>query len=87
MKPTLVVFPWSDEVFSKFAHLLVDHGAFTPVEMQRRLRSAYPAATVHARELSGEPVEIWYVYRDGRWLPDGGRDERATQVRRGERDG
>ena len=33
-----------------------------------RLAVDYPAVTVHRRELSGEPLEVWYVYRDGHWL-------------------
>src|SRR4051812_7941446 len=67
MKPTLVVNPAGDRVFASFAAMLVEHGSATIQELERRLRSIYPNAAVHARELVGEPTVIWYVYRDGRW--------------------
>ena len=41
--------------------------AMSPLHLQRHLRLIYPSAVVHRRELSGELVEIWYVYRDGSW--------------------
>jgi len=67
MKPTLVVNPSSDRVFATFAAMLADHGASTIEDLQRRLRTVYPEAAVHARELVGERFVMWYVYRDGRW--------------------
>jgi len=36
--------------------------------LQRRLRDRFPRAIVRPRELAGERLEIWYVYRDGRWI-------------------
>jgi hypothetical protein len=71
MKPTLVVNPANDRVFAAFAALLVDHGAATTAELERRLRAVYPVAVVHARLLVGEPLVIWYVYREGRWVDTG----------------
>ena len=67
MKPILVVNPADDGVFAAFAQALLDHGAATVAELERRLRSVYPGTVVHVRELVAEPVLIWYVYRDGRW--------------------
>jgi hypothetical protein len=67
MRPTLVVNPHDDEVFVAYAELLLDHGVVSAAELERRLRTVYPRTAVHERELSGEPVPVWYVYRDGRW--------------------
>jgi hypothetical protein len=67
MKPTLIVNPTDDEIFGAYADLLVEHGAVSVEDLERRLRTVYPRATVHARDLSGESVLIWYVYRDGAW--------------------
>ena len=71
MKPTLVVNPAYDGVFAAYAQVLVDHGAASSDELERRVRTVYPRAVVHARELAAEPVLIWYVYRDGHWVPTG----------------
>ena len=67
-RPILVVNPSDDEVFGVFARALVNHGAATTDELERRLRPLYARAVVHARELSSEPFVIWYVYRDGQWI-------------------
>jgi hypothetical protein len=68
LKPTLVVNPASDRVFADFTEMLVDHGADSPQELASRLRSVYPQATVHRRDLTGETQIVWYVYRDGHWV-------------------
>ncbi|HSK52410.1 MAG TPA: hypothetical protein VLA44_06605 [Clostridia bacterium] len=68
MRPTLIVNPPTDEVFSRYAETLVDHGAVSTSELERRLRGMYPNAAVHAREIAQEPLVIWYVYREGRWV-------------------
>ncbi|MEZ4596638.1 MAG: hypothetical protein R3C32_07215 [Chloroflexota bacterium] len=39
-----------------------------PRHAEAMLRRAYPQAEVRPRSLSGETVEVWYVYRDGRWV-------------------
>jgi hypothetical protein len=80
MKPTLVVNPADDGVFAAFAHVLVHDGAASIGELERRLRATYPQAAVHARELAGEPIVIWYVYRDGHWI-----DSRPVTKRSGAR--
>jgi hypothetical protein len=68
VNPILVVNPPNDDVFGAFAQVLVDHGASSIGELERRLRPIYSKAVVHARELSSEPFVIWYVYRDGHWV-------------------
>jgi hypothetical protein len=68
MKPILVTNPARDHVFAAFARMLVDHGAASIEDLERRLRGVYPWAAVHARGLAAETVVIWYVYRDGHWV-------------------
>ena len=68
MDPILVTNPADDDLFRDFARTLVDHGAETADELQRRLRVVYPDAVVHARELANEPILMWYAYRDGHWI-------------------
>jgi hypothetical protein len=81
VRPTLIVNPASDEVFSKYAETLLDHGAVSTGELERRLQAMYPNAAVHAREIAQEPLVIWYVYREGRWIAP------AAAERQGEPDG
>jgi hypothetical protein len=68
MRPALVVNPSSDAVFADRAQLIADDGVTSATEFERRLRFAYPSAVVHKRLLSGEPVPILYLYRDGHWV-------------------
>jgi hypothetical protein len=71
IRPILVVNPADDDVFGDFAEVLVNGGASSTGELERRLRPVYSRAVVHARELSSEPFVIWYVYREGRWVNPG----------------
>jgi hypothetical protein len=83
MKPTLVVNPAGDDVFAAFAEVLV-HDAMSTAELERRLHAVYPRAAVHARELAGESIIVWYVYRDGHWVlprPGTGSGARANDAR------
>jgi hypothetical protein len=42
----------------------------------------YPRAAVHARDLAGELIPVWYVYRDGHWTdPRLGRSLTEDEVR------
>jgi len=43
--------------------------AATPADLQQALRTHHPRAVVHQRELEGERAVVWYVYREGRWIP------------------
>ncbi len=87
-RPTLVTNPADDRVFSEFAETVVEHGVPSAEELEERLRAVYPAATVHRRELAGEPWLVWYVYRDGHWVRSereastGARDTDAESTRR-----
>jgi hypothetical protein len=72
MRPTLVTNPADDEAFATVAARLVADGVEGIDEFERRLRTVYPRAAVHARLLSGETLVVWYVYRDGHWVNAGG---------------
>jgi hypothetical protein len=65
-RPTLIVNPIGDRAFSDFANSLLAV-ASSVVELETLLRARYPHAVVHPRELSGERILVWYVYRDGHW--------------------
>jgi hypothetical protein len=66
-RPTLIVNPVADQEFSGFANAQLD-AVQTAAQLEALLRVRYPEAVVHARELSGERILVWYVYREGRWL-------------------
>jgi hypothetical protein len=70
--PTLVLNPPDDDAFRSYALGLVEDGIGAPSALEERLRQRYPAAIVRPRELAGEQAQIWYVYRDGRWVRSGG---------------
>jgi len=65
----IIVNPASDSELAEIARGLVAEGDWTPETLQANLRLTYPKVVVHRRELSGEQVDIYYVYRDGRWIP------------------
>jgi hypothetical protein len=78
VRPTLIVNPITDHDFVSAAERLVDDGAATVEALEAGLRVRYPRAVVRERELSGEQVSVWYVYRDGRWT-----NARAAEQRQG----
>jgi hypothetical protein len=67
-KPSLVSNPSDDATFAAHVDRLVERGAASPPELERGLRDVYPRATVHQRELAGERILVWYVYREGHWV-------------------
>ena len=67
-KPRLVTNPANDDVFAAYVETLVEHGAASTPDLERRLREVYPRATVHDRALAGERLVVWYVYREGHWV-------------------
>jgi hypothetical protein len=68
-QPALVTNPRSDRVLRELAETLVRDGATTPSALAARLRDRYPRVVVRQRDLSHEPLTIWYVYREGSWIP------------------
>ena len=69
MTPTLMINPRSDHLLTERAEALVLDGAHTPAELQAGLRDSYPHVIVRERSLSHEAVVVWYVYREGSWVP------------------
>jgi hypothetical protein len=66
-RPDIRSFPSADEAFAREVRTTAAAGgAAAPEELQRMLRSRFPRAIVHQRELSGEARPTWYVFRDGR---------------------
>ena len=72
MAPTLILNPRHDARFVAVAEAIVTDGVDPPVALQERLRQDYPHVVVRPRELTGESFTIWYVYRDGHWVPGPG---------------
>jgi hypothetical protein len=84
MRPRLVINPSTDADFVALAELIVEGGSTSTDEFERRLRVDYPRAVVRARQLADELILIWYVYRDGRWIPpDAGGDVTGGGARNG----
>jgi hypothetical protein len=69
--PTLVLNPVDDDEFRGVAQKAVAAGAIVPSALQRAIRQRYSRSIVRPRDLAGERAEIWYVYRDGRWVRSG----------------
>src|SRR5438445_7265150 len=89
VRPTLVVNRHDGGVFEEYAETVVAHGVGLMADLEMRLRTVYPNGTVHARELGGELLTVWYVYRDGHWVASepgpsdsGVRDKDAEPTRR-----
>ncbi len=69
VRPVLIMNPRDDHEFVERARAAVADGAADPAALADQLRVWYPAVIVRPRELSSEPVVVWYVYRDGHWIP------------------
>lgn len=74
MHRVLVINPRSDQHFVARAEEAATDAA-TAEELQGRLRVDYPRAVVRLRQISGESDLVWYVYREGRWVPPEGATE------------
>ena len=69
-QPFLVVNPATDRAFREFAEqaaVTLEHAA-PPADLERKLRARYPRAVARARDLHGEVLRVWYVYREGYWV-------------------
>ena len=65
---TFVVNPRSDDGF--VARVEAEGpAAASAAALQAALRANYPKAVVRPRQLEGEREEVWYVYREGTWVP------------------
>ena len=66
--PTIIINPRDDGRFGELLDRSLLTGVESPDALERLLREVYPRAVVRRRELAGEQVEVWYVYREGRWV-------------------
>jgi hypothetical protein len=73
-RPILVTNPARDHGFRDAAEAALSDGQSTG-DLQIILRRVYPSAVVRARDLTGERPVVWYVYRDGHWVRDHGREQ------------
>ncbi|HEX3264123.1 MAG TPA: hypothetical protein VHR16_00520 [Candidatus Limnocylindrales bacterium] len=86
MEPTprlaaLVLNPTSDEAFRRAVADAVRSGVANPDELAASLRDAYPLVVARRREISHEPQEVWYVYREGSWRVDLTRNDARDDFR------
>ncbi len=65
--PALVINPSDDAEFREAVQLALEASGGTTFGLQSVLRSQFPHVIVRARDLHGESMIIWYVYRDGHW--------------------
>jgi hypothetical protein len=67
-RPTIVANPAGDRAFRARIEECLLAGPSDPSELEQALQPAYPTVVVRRRELSNEPIEVWYAYRDGHWV-------------------
>jgi hypothetical protein len=67
-RPTIIRNPANDSAFHEAIEEVLASGLDDPVAAQERLRGRYPQVVVRPRDLEDEKVQVWYVYRDGRWV-------------------
>lgn len=67
-RPTIIANPASDREFRALIDRFLLAGGHAPRDLESTLRTRYPRAVVRQRELAGENLEVWYVYRDGHWI-------------------
>lgn len=68
MSIVLVVNPASDREFARLARASLE-GVTSPGALEAALRAAYPRCVVRPRLISNERFVVWYVYREGHWVP------------------
>lgn len=66
--PLLVINPPTDADFVRACDAALGRHPACTDDLQALLRPRFPLAVVRPRALSGERVEVWYVYRDGHWV-------------------
>lgn len=67
-RPVVVRNPSKDNDFTELIDALLAERVLDMDRFQERLRERYPRALVRPRDLSGERVAVWYVYREGHWV-------------------
>ncbi|CAN5764768.1 hypothetical protein BH24CHL8_BH24CHL8_04600 [soil metagenome] len=69
--PTVIINPRDDLGFTELVEQALRSGVDVPTALEWKLRERHPKAVVRRRELAGEQVDVWYVYREGRWVSGG----------------
>lgn len=67
--PALFLNPTDDAEFANEVERAMGEGPVDAADLEQRLRPAYPSALVRPRGLANETFVVWYVYRDGHWVP------------------
>jgi len=67
-RPVIVANPPGDRRFLALIRAELRSGAALPEQLKAILRTRYPLAIVRPRELAGERIAVWYVYREGHWI-------------------
>jgi hypothetical protein len=67
-RPSLITNPADDLAFRDDAEAALREGRSIE-DLQTILRRDYPRAVVRSRDLAGERPVMWYVYREGHWVP------------------
>jgi hypothetical protein len=78
--PVLFLNPANDQAFRRLVDGLIDRGVTDAPELERRLRATYPEAVVRPRDLADEPTSVWYIYREGHWVPPEYREREKGSV-------
>ena len=74
-RPTLLVNPPTDlRLRTELEATLDERAPATPAELEAMMRPEYPRLVVRARSLEHESIVVWYVYREGFWIPTTGDD-------------
>lgn len=66
--PRVISNPADDASFDRWVTRLAAERDMTPDALQALLRFRYPHAVVRRREIAGELTEVWYAFREGRWI-------------------
>jgi hypothetical protein len=77
----LVLNPTADEQFRSDVERAIRDGASDPDRLTASLRAAYPRVVARRRDISHEPLEVWYVYREGSWRSDLARNDARDDFR------
>jgi hypothetical protein len=62
--------PRSDQAFVQRVETIIGDGTEGAGELETELRKSYPDAVVVERGLKGDASPAWFVYREGRWVPE-----------------
>ena len=73
--PILIVSPQDDAAFRRLAEEALAAGADTPTRARGGRSSAISERARPGSRVTAEPGVMWYVYREGHWIPRGWHEE------------